>query len=67
MITVLAVVVAVVLFLLWFLSGDLRIGHLRFDHRDSTAPIIRLGRLPESAEGYQLQLDGQLHTAWMML
>ena len=68
MIAVLAVVVAIVLFLLWFLlGGDLRIGHLRFDHPDSTASIIELGRLPESACAYGFQLDRELHTAWMML
>jgi hypothetical protein len=68
MIAVLAVVVAIVLFLLWFLlGGDLRIGHLRFDHPDSTASIIELGRLPESADAYWLQLEGQQYTAWMML
>jgi hypothetical protein len=68
MIAVLAVVVAVVLFLLWFVwGGDLRIGHLRFDHPGSPAPIIELGRLPESADAFRLQLEGQLYTAWMML
>ena len=58
-VAVLGLVIAVVLFLLWFLWGaDLRVGHLRFGESDATAPIIELGRLPESASSTGFGVTG---------